>query len=80
MDIIKGMRDSMVFTNIDFTSTRRMAPPYTHHIKSIKDPNTTNKVGTKSFLGISSLLYKIDSRTSRTSRDSTSSFSRSPYH
>ena len=45
MDIIKGMRDSMVFTSIYLTSTRKRSPPYTNHIKGIKDPNTTKVWG-----------------------------------
>ena len=68
MDIIKGMRDSMIFTSAKFTSARRIAPPYTHHIKGIKDPDTTNQVGTRTFSIISSsLLYKMASKTSRAS-------------
>ena len=45
MEIIKGMKDSIVFTSTDFTSTRRRDPSYTHHIKGIKDPNTTKVWG-----------------------------------
>ena len=45
MDIIKGMRDSKVFKSTYLTLIRRRSPPYNHHIKGIKDPNTTKGWG-----------------------------------
>ena len=59
MDIIKGMRDSMVFTSTEFTLTRNRSPSYTHHIKGIKDPNTTNQVGTNTFFKNIIIIFKV---------------------
>ena len=59
MDIIKCMRDSMVFTSMDFTSTRRIDPPYTHHIKSIKDPSAHQSSRNKEFFKNIIIIFKV---------------------
>ena len=59
MDIIKGMRDSMVFTYTFFTSTRMRSPSYTHHIKGYQGPQHHQSSGSKDFFKNIIIIFKV---------------------